>query len=315
MNKKLVLETTAPFQGLAELVAYDEGLFAKEGITIEWADREKDVDKTPQLNVTSHIGVNPFSSHGKLLEEGKADLYNACEWGNYSRVEGTKVGSRQVGRRSIVTFAAIVVRGDSPVQTPQQLADRQIGVPFFFGTHYLTLQMLEGFVPRERIKLGRVPNGSNYRYKLLMNGTVEATTLTEPYVSLAEKNGCRVVISAFHHGTEVASDRVDAETLAAFNRAVREAVRRINANKRSYLHYFIDYYKDRDPEVAKMSIDDLREGRVYVVDPAPIPADELQRTFDWMKSWGFLEDVCEAKSLINPEVQQRAYESPELAVS
>ena len=32
MSKKLVLETTAPFQGLAELVAYDEGLFAKERI-------------------------------------------------------------------------------------------------------------------------------------------------------------------------------------------------------------------------------------------------------------------------------------------
>lgn len=317
MNKKLTLETTAPFQGLAELVAYDEGLFEKEGLTIEWADREKDVDKTPQLDVTSHIGVNPFSSHGKLLEEGKADLYNACEWGNYSRVEGTKVGSRQVGRRSIVTFAALVVRGNSPVQTPQQLADRQIGVPFFFGTHYLTLQMLEGFVPRDRIKLGRVPNGSNYRYKLLMDGAVEATTLTEPYVSLAEKQGCRIVISAFHHGTEVASDRVDAETLAAFNRAVREAVRRVNANKRAYLHYFIDYYKDRDPEVAKMTIDDLREGRIYLVDPAPIPADELQRTFDWMKSWGFLEDVCEAKSLINSDVQHRAYEKPplELAVS
>ena len=39
MQKKLVLETTAPFQGLAELVAFDEGLFAKEGLTIEWADR------------------------------------------------------------------------------------------------------------------------------------------------------------------------------------------------------------------------------------------------------------------------------------
>ena len=29
--KKLVLETTAPFQGLPELVAYDESLFEKEG--------------------------------------------------------------------------------------------------------------------------------------------------------------------------------------------------------------------------------------------------------------------------------------------
>jgi NitT/TauT family transport system substrate-binding protein len=206
-----------------------------------------------------------------------------------------------------VTFAGLVVRPDSPVQTPQQLANRQIGVPFFFGTHYLTLQMLEGFVPRELIKLGRVPNGSPYRFDLLMRGEIEATTLTEPYISLAEKKGCRVVISAFHHGTEVASDRVDAETYSAFNRAVREAVRRINANKRSYLHYFIDYYKDKDPEVAKMTIDDLRESRIYVVDPAPIPADELERTFAWMKSWGFLDDVCEAEQLVNINVQTRGY--------
>jgi NitT/TauT family transport system substrate-binding protein len=308
MGKKLVLETTAPFQGLAELVAYEEGLFEKEGLTVEWADREKDVDKAAQLNITSHKGVNPFSSHGKLLEEGKADLYNACEWGNYSRVGETKVGSRQIGRRSIVTFAALVVRGDSPVQTPQQLANRQIGVPFFFGSHYLTLQMLEGFIPRDQIKLGRVPNGSSYRFDLLMRGEVEATTLTEPYISLAEKKGCRLVISAFHHGTEVASDRVDADTYGAFNRAVREAVRRINANKRAYLHYFIDYYKDKDPEIASLTIDDLRESRIYVVDPAPIPAEEMERTFAWMKSWGFLEDVCESTRLVNMDVQQRGNE-------
>ena len=149
--KTLTLETTAPFQGLAELVAYDEGLFEKEGLTIKWGER--DVDKRPQLDVTDVTGkgVNRYASHGRLLEEGKADLYNACEWGNYCRVESTKVGSRQIGRRSIVTFAALVVRGDSPVQTPQQFTNRQIGVPFFFGTHYLTLQMLEGFVPRDQI--------------------------------------------------------------------------------------------------------------------------------------------------------------------
>jgi len=308
--KTLRLETTAPFQGLAELVAHDEGLFEKEGLRIEWADREKGVDKSPQMHVTDPTGkgVNRFASHGRLLEEGKADLYNACEWGNYCRVEGTKVGSRQIGRRSIVTFAALVVRGDSPVQTPQQFANRQIGVPFFFGTHYLTLQMLEGFVPREQIKLGRVPNGSPYRFNLLMNGEIDATTLTEPYISLAEKKGCRLIISAFHHGTEVASDRVDAETYSAFNRAVREAVRRINANKRAYLHYFLDYYKNKDPEIAKLTIDDLREGRIYVVDPAPIPPEELQRTYDWMKSWGFLDETPEALELVNMHVQKHGYE-------
>jgi NitT/TauT family transport system substrate-binding protein len=302
MTKKLVLETTAPFQGLAELVAFDEGLFEKEGLAIAWADRDKDADTAAQLHVTSHAGVTPFASHGKLLEQGKADLYNACECGNYSRVGDTRVASRQAGRRSIVTFAALMVRGDSAVQTPQQFANRQIGVPFYFGTHYLTLQMLEGFVPRDQIRLGRVPNGSRHRFDLLMNGDIAATPLTEPYVTLAEKKGCRPVIAGFYHGTEVASDRVDAETYGAFNRAVREAVRRINADKRAYLHYFIDCHR-KDPEIAALTIDDLRESRIFVVDPAPIPADELQRTFDWMKSWGFLDDVGDARELVNLDMQ------------
>jgi hypothetical protein len=115
-------------------------------------------------------------------------------------------------------------------------------------------------------------------YRTAAPKTIEATTLTEPYISLAEKMGCRVAISAFHHGADVASDRVDAETYGAFNRAIREAVRRIMANKRA----FIDYYRDKDPLISQLTIDDLRESRLYLVDPAPLPADELQRTYDWM---------------------------------
>jgi NitT/TauT family transport system substrate-binding protein len=238
--RKLVLETTAPFQGLPELVAYDEGLFEKEGLLIEWADREQGVEKKVETHVTSPKEVDPFASHGKLFEQGKADMYNACEWGNYCRVQATGAGSRQVGRRAIVTYSALVVAPDSPVYTPQQLANRTIGVPFYFGTHYIALHMLEGFLRREEIKLCRAPNGSRYRLAALMKGELDATTLTEPHITLAEKKGCRIICSAFFHGTEVASERVDAETYAAFNRAVREAVRRINANKRAYLHYFID---------------------------------------------------------------------------
>ena len=170
MNKVLRLENTAPFQGLAELVAYDEGLFEKEGITIEWIDRELHVDKSPTLHITDHKDASRFASHGSQLEQGKADLYNACEWGNYSRVETSKVKSRQVGRRSIVTYAAIVVRPRFAMQTPQQLAGKLIGLPYYNGTHYLALQMLEGFIPRELIKTGRLPNGSPYRFKMLMDG-------------------------------------------------------------------------------------------------------------------------------------------------
>jgi NitT/TauT family transport system substrate-binding protein len=305
--KKLVLETTSPFQGLPELVAFDEGLFAREGLAIEWAARDEAGIKAADAKVTDPAGVNPFASHGTLLEQGNADMYNACEWGNYCRVQDTAIGSRQVGRRGIVTYAAIVVRPDSPVYTPQQLADRTVGVPFYAGTHYLALHLLEGFLPREHIRVCRAPNGSRNRYKFLMSGEVDATTLTEPYVSLAEKNGCRAICSAFYHGTEVASGRVDAETYGAFNRAVREAVRRIAANKPKYLQYFIDYHKARDPEIATLTLGDLREGRLVVCDPAPIPDDELARTYAWVKSWGMLDRAASPLQLVNMDVQQRAH--------
>ena len=308
----LRLENTAPFQGLAELVADKEGLFEKEGIHIEWVDRDAGVKKEVRTDIKSPDELDPHSSHGKLFEQGKADMYNACEWGNYCRVQDTKVqAGRQVGRRAIVTFAGLVVRPESEVYTPQQLAGKLVGVPFYFGTHYLALHMLEGFLPRGEINVCSAPNGSRMRYDAMMSGQLEATTLTEPYLSLAEKNGCRVVATAFYHGTEVASDKVDAETYLKFNRAVKEAVERINANKEKYLQYFIDCHKDKDPEIGTLTADDLRASRIVVVDPAPIPDAELARTAEWIKSWGMLTETEDHLDLVNMDVQQGAHAAAE----
>ncbi len=302
--KTLNLETTAPFQGLAELVAYEEGLFALEGLDIKWVDRDPtennvEIIKPTAIDIKDPSEVDPHSSHGKLFEQGKADMYNACEWGNYCRVQDSEVETgRQIGRRSIVSFAGLVVRPESEVYTPQQLAGKLVGVPFYFGTHYLALHMLEGFLERDQINVCSAPNGSRHRYDAMMSGMVEATTLTEPYLTLAEKNGCRVVASAFYHGTEVASDKVDTETYTKFNRAVCEAVKRINANKKKYLQYFIDYHKGKDPEIGTLSVSDLKGSRIVVVEPAPIPEDELERTADWIKSWGMLETTENYNDLV-----------------
>ncbi len=304
--KKLVLESTAPFQGLCELVADAEGLFAKEGLEIEWADRGSG-DKQTHTDVTDPKDANPHASHGMLFEQGRADMYNACEWGNYCRVQDSDVDTgRQIGRRSIIAYAGLVVRPDSSVYTAQQLAHRLVGVPFFFGTHYLTLHMLEGFLTRDEIRLCQAPRGSRYRLESVMKGEIESTPLTEPYLTLAEKKGCRIVVSASLHGTEVASDKVDAETYEKFNRAVREAVRRINADKKKYMQYFIDYHKD-DPEIAAIRADELRDSRIVVVDPAPIPADELERTAAWIKSWGMLAETERPVDLVNLDVQSTAH--------
>jgi hypothetical protein len=246
--KKLTLETTQPFQGLPELVAYEEGLFEKEGLQIEWADRHQGVTERVATNIITPKGLDPFLTHGKMLEDGKADMYNACEWGNYCRVEETGKQSRQVGRRAIIAYAAIVVGPKSAIYTPQQLANVAVGVPFYFGTHYVALHLLQGFMPRDMVKLCSAPSRSYFRLK------------------------------------------------------------RINANKSAYMHYFIDYHvKKGETEVAQLKVSDLREGRLVVTDPAPIPAEELERTAEWLKSWDMLGKTDVPGKLVDDDVQRHAH--------
>ena len=307
MGKRLQLESTAPFQGLPELVAHQEGLFAAEGLDVEFVRRGEKAPVQVDRSITSALGVNPFASHGSSLETGGAGMFNACEWGNYTRAERSTTGGRQLGRRAIVTYGAIVVPPWSEVYTPQQLAHKAVGVPYHAGTHYLALLMLEGFLPREAIATCLAPNGAGLRYRAIMTNELEATTLTEPYITVAEQAGCRIILEAPYHGTEIASGEVDADTYRAFNRAVREAVRRINADKRKYLQYFIDAHKD-DPEVARLTAHDLRPSRLVVVDPAPIPEEEARRTYEWMRSWGLLGDVS-WQELCDVERQQLAHQA------
>ncbi len=290
MAKRLVLETTAPFQGLPELVAHNEGLFAAEGLAVEFVKRGENAPTKVDPTITSHTAANAFGSHGSSSEQGKAAMFNACEWGNYCRVEQSTTGGRQLGRRAIIAYAAIVVAPWSKIYTPQQLAYKTVGVPYYAGTHFLAMLMLEGFLPREAIKTCLAPNGAKPRLEALLNNEVDATTITEPYITVAERKGCRILVEAPLHGTEVASPAVDGETYAAFNRAVCEAGRRINADKRKYLQYFIDYHKT-DPDVAALTVDDLRPGRLVVVEPSPIPEDELRRTYEWMRGWGLLGEI------------------------
>jgi NitT/TauT family transport system substrate-binding protein len=290
MATRLELESTAPFQGLPELVAQDEGLFAAEGLDVTFVRRGEQAPKQADRTVTDAAQVSPFGSHGSSLETGKAAMFNACEWGNYHRVENSTTGGRQLGRRAIIAYGAIVVPPWSTVYTPQQLAHVPIGVSYHAGPHYLALLMLEGFLPRDAIATCLAPNGAILRYRALMNRELDATVLTEPHVTLAEQAGCRIILEAPFHGTEVATTDVDAETYRAFNRAVREAVRRINADKRQYLQYFLDYHRD-EPELARLTVADLRPSRLIVTDPTPIPEDEAERTAAWMRSWNLLGDV------------------------
>ena len=306
MAGKITFEKVFPFQDLPLLVAYHEGLLAREGLEVEFVGGTDAASVKTDRSVTNPDELSSLLGHGSQNETRRTIMYNACEWGNYRRVQDSRVGARQVGRRASIAYGAIIVPPGSAIYTPQQLADVAVGVPYYNGTHYLALQMLEGFLPRHLIKTCQAPTFASQRYRSMMRGELDATTVVEPYITVAEKTGCRVIVESCYHGTEVATDELDAEIYAAFKRAVKEAVRRVNADKRKYARYFIDYHRD-DPVVAALTPEDFRLSRIQVVEPAPIPEAELRRTYEWMVSWNLIGAGLSSEDLVKTDVMEQAH--------
>jgi NitT/TauT family transport system substrate-binding protein len=299
---KIKMERPSVYNGLDWLVALDEGLFVKEGLEVELIAHGG--ERATNLSVTDWNKVRSNAGHAEAMERGRANIFNACEWGNYRRSQDSGVGCRQLGRRASIVAGAVAVAPDSDIYTPQQLANRTIAVPFHAGTHYLTLQLLEGFVPRDMIKL--VSSGRpSERYRAMMSGTVDACSVREPWITVAEKRGCRLIVQGFYNGTDTATPEISAEAYAAINRALSEAVRRINANKRGYLYYFIE--REKGAEVKELTIDDFNLNRIIFVEPGkPIPQEQLMRTYEWMMSWNLIDGGHEIQDLVNTQVMPTA---------
>lgn len=206
----------------------------------------------------------------------------------------------------MVVCGALVVPPWSAVYTPQDLAQRLVALDYGNGTAYAGLQMLEGAVPRTAIKTCGFDADPAWRYAALMAGEFDATVLQEPWITVAEKAGCRLVSTTFFYGTWVADSAMKSETYAAFVRATTEAVRRINADKRNYVHYYLDDFQG-DPNIEALTLDDFNLGRIQVKTPEPIPEAEARWDWEWMSSWGVLSGEFDAATQINAAVQQAAH--------
>lgn len=216
------------------------------------------------------------------------------------------MGALQVGRRAMVVCAALVVGPQSDIYTPQELANQPVALDYGNGTAYAGLLMLEGAMPREAITTRAATLDSAVRLAALVRGEFAATVLQEPWITVAERAGCRIVSSTFFHGTWVADGTVSAEAYAAFVRATTEATRRITADKRRYVSYFIRDFPN-SAEVAALTPADFNLGRIQLKPPGPIPEAEARWAWQWMASWGLLDGDFDPAAQINRAVEGQAH--------
>ncbi len=268
---------------LPVLVARDQGFFKDEGLDIEFVT-------TPGMAqiTTSHL-VKFDSVFDRPLDsvynEGGIDQFRMCEWGIMKRaVEADATGLR--GRKIVALGAsmskfAIVVAGDSKFYEPEMLKDKEIAVTPNNGSHFTTLKMMEGFLEPEHVKTTHA--GSMLRrIEALRAGKVAAATVMEPWISVAQKQGLRILIESHSTRSEAAGDDLDGPTLAKMFRAQARAVKVLEKDPTPYIHYFIA------ETGGLLEPHEFQTWRLLHAPPQPYTRERFEDTYNWTVKWNMV---------------------------
>jgi NitT/TauT family transport system substrate-binding protein len=265
---------------LPVLVARDKGYFKDEGLDIEFVTTPGMASVTTSHSVKfDSVLDRPLDS---VYNDGGIDQYRMCEWGIMKRaVEAECAGLR---RRKIVALGAsmskfaIAVAPDSKIYEPEMLKNKDIAVTPNNGSHFTTLKMVEGFLKQEHVKTvsaGSMPK----RIEALKQGKVAAVSLMEPWISVAQKMGLRILIESHSTRSEAASDELDGKTLAAMFRAQAEAVKDLEKDPTPYIHYFV---KETG---GLLEARDFQSWRLLHAAPQPYSRERWDDTYNWSVKW------------------------------
>jgi len=268
------------------LVARDEGFFQDAGLNVEIVKTpgtaQKDADHQA---LRDDIFSRTMES---IYDQGGCDQFRMCEWGIMKRAVQSNVQSghrpaKIVALGSAMSTFAIVVAPDSGLYEPEQLKNNPVAVSPYNGSHFTMLKMLEGFVhKRESIKW---TNAGTHRERVeaLLRGEIQAANVMEPWISVAEKRGARVLIETHSTRSEASSDELDGPTLRKMFEAEARAAEVIQKNPAKYAHYLLE------EAGGALKLSDLRLSRILNAPPAPYTRDRFEDNYQWTLDWGLAE--------------------------
>jgi NitT/TauT family transport system substrate-binding protein len=269
----ITISPNPPVFDLPVIVAREHGLFAREGIEVrhsaDYADRSQS-----ERDVLARLKEAHF-------ETKAADVFNVCEWGSVDRLERSTRGGKIAAWRAAVAAQAIV-SFDPSIQEARDLANVPVGVNEYTGSHYTTLQLLEGAIARDEIIVTHA-GAPEARYDAVKSGRLRAATVMEPFISLALKDGGHLVAVTFYRGSEVISSDVSDEVRGAYLRAIDAAVDIINADRAAFRHVIAQ------PAKGALAPEELSDAFVRYVHVEPYPEARFTQAYAWVKSWGLTD--------------------------
>ena len=264
-----------PVFDLPVLVAREHKLFEKHGVNLSYAANYSDREQIDNQNHPKPL----VRLKESLFEAGKADTYNVCEWGGVDRIERGEANRAKIAALRPAVAAQAIVTFDPALQSPRDLIDVTIGINDFTGSHYTTLQLLDGAIGREHVKTKHLGEPS-FRYEQLKAGEVRAATLMEPFISLALKEGAHIIALTFYRGAEVIGPRFSDAQRSAYFAALDEAVDLINKDFGRYAHYITAITKGR------LAPEELGKQFIHYTHVETYAQEKFEKAYDWMVDRG-----------------------------
>jgi NitT/TauT family transport system substrate-binding protein len=194
------------------------------------------------------------------------------------------------------TFA-LVTDPKARIYEPEQLKDKPIAVSPYNGSHFTTLKLLEGFLKREQIKWA-FAGTMKERLDALAKGEVAAASLMEPWISIAEKRGMRILMESHSTRSEAAGDELDGPTLAAMFRAEARAAEAIDKDPRKHARYLVE------EAGGLLDAKDLRLSRILNAPPEPYTRERFDHTYQWTLGWGLVQSGATFENTVDNRAWQ-----------
>jgi NitT/TauT family transport system substrate-binding protein len=161
------------------------------------------------------------------------------------------------------------------------LKDKEIAVTPNNGSHFTTLKMVEGFLTPEHVKITNAGTMLK-RLEALRQGKVAAVSLMEPWISVAQKHGLRILIESHSTRSEAAGDELDGPTLAAMFRAQARAVEVLDKDATPYIHYLIA------ETGGLLEPREFQTWRLLHAPPQPYTRERFDDTYNWTVKWNMV---------------------------
>ncbi|MDF2577913.1 MAG: transporter substrate-binding protein [Chlamydiales bacterium] len=264
-------------------LAQQQGFFKDEGIEVELIPFQSAMERDSAFQAKQCDGMTSDLISTALMKNAGID----------ARITYLTVGEKMGDGR-----VAILVPPQSNLQSIEELKGKKIGISSNSVIEYITDKILQSYeIKAEEVDKAIVAKIA-IRLSMLLENKIAAATLPEPYSTLAEFNGARVIADdkklnvsqaalVFHQST------IDKEkdTMQRFTRAVNRIAKLINENPDQYRMQAVEYVH------MPKEIEDRFRLATYSVNKIP-SIENINGVLEWLKTKQLIDDKLSYEDLV-----------------